>query len=89
MEVHKIDWPHAPIRSAVVSAVVIDAFRTVGLDSGCARDLRSTVATHLLRQGEGLSTIADVLGHATCETTQRYAKADVELLRRLLEEEER
>ena len=47
------------------------------------------MATHLLRQGEALSSIQEVLGHRTAETTQRYALTDVVLLRQLLEESER
>jgi site-specific recombinase XerD len=47
------------------------------------------VATHLLRQGEALSSIQEVLGHRTAETTQRYAVTDVVLLRQVLEESER
>jgi len=81
-------WPHRPLRPAAVSAIVVAAFREAGLGRGCARHLRATVATQLLRQGEALSTIQEVLGHAAAETTQRYAVGDVELLRQVLEESE-
>ena len=84
-----LNWPHRPLRPAVVSAIVVGAFREAGLGRGCARHLRATVATHLLRQGEALHTIQEVMGHAAAETTQRYAATDVELLRQVLEESER
>jgi site-specific recombinase XerD len=50
---------------------------------------RATVATHLLRQGVALSTIQEVLGHRSADTTQRYAATDVIVLREALEESER
>lgn len=82
-------WPYRPLRSAAISRVVKKAAREAGLGWVCARHLRSSVATHLLRQGEALSTIQEILGHRTAETTQRYAMTDVELLREVLEESER
>ncbi len=84
-----LNWPHRPLRPAAVSAIVAGAFREAGLGWGCARQLRATVATHLLRQGEALSTIQELLGHVCVETTQRYAMVDVELLREVLEDLER
>jgi site-specific recombinase XerD len=68
---------------------VIDALRQAGLGVARSKHLRATVATHLLRQGEALSSIQEVLGHRTAETTQRYAVTDVVLLRQVLEESER
>ena len=84
-----LSWPHRPLRPAAVSAIVVGAFREAGLGWGCARHLRATVATHLLRQGEPLSIIQELLGHGSAETTQRYAALDVELLRQVLEDSER
>jgi site-specific recombinase XerD len=43
--------------------------------------LRHTLATRLLENGTPLPTIAEVLGHASLESTRIYAKADVEALR--------
>ena len=81
-------WPHRPLRPAAVSVAVTDALQKAGLDWARPKDLRATVATHLLRQGEALSSIQEVLGHRTAETTLRYAVTDVVLLRELLEESE-
>ena len=44
--------------------------------------LRHTVATRLLEAGTPLETIAAVLGHLSLESTQIYAKVDIEALRR-------
>ena len=43
--------------------------------------LRHTLATRLLQNGTPLTTIAEILGHTSLESTRIYAKADVETLR--------
>ena len=43
--------------------------------------LRHTLATRLLQKGTPLTTIAEILGHTSLESTRIYAKADVETLR--------
>jgi site-specific recombinase XerD len=43
--------------------------------------LRHTLATRLLEKGTPLTTIAEILGHTSLESTRIYAKADVENLR--------
>jgi site-specific recombinase XerD len=43
--------------------------------------LRHTLATRLLEKGTPLTTIAEILGHSSLESTRIYAKADVEALR--------
>src|SRR5712692_5200288 len=43
--------------------------------------LRHTLATRLLEKGTPLTTIAEILGHTSLESTRIYAKADVETLR--------
>jgi len=43
--------------------------------------LRHALATHLLRQGAGLKTIGDLLGHRLTETTAVYLRLDIEDLR--------
>jgi site-specific recombinase XerD len=63
--------------------------RAAGLDWAQPKHLRSTVATHLFRNGVALSTVQEILGHRTVETTQRYASADVEMLREVLKDDER
>ncbi|MGI9285029.1 MAG: tyrosine-type recombinase/integrase [Pseudomonadales bacterium] len=48
--------------------------------------LRHTLAMRLLRSGADLVTIQAWLGHAQVATTHRYAEADVEMMRRSLEQ---
>lgn len=43
--------------------------------------LRHTLATWLLEKGTPFTTIAEILGHTSLESTRIYAKADVEALR--------
>lgn len=43
--------------------------------------LRHTLATRLLEKGTPFTTIAEILGHTSLESTRIYAKADVEGLR--------
>jgi len=43
--------------------------------------LRHTLATRLLEKGTPLTTIAEILGHTSLESTRIYAKAAVETLR--------
>jgi integrase/recombinase XerD len=44
--------------------------------------LRHTVATRLLEAGTPLETIAGISGHLSLESTQIYAKVDIDALRR-------
>ena len=46
--------------------------------------LRHTTAVHLLKAGVDFSTISQWLGHATLNTTMRYARADIDLKRQAL-----
>lgn len=46
--------------------------------------LRHTTAVHLLKAGVDFATISQWLGHATLNTTMRYARADIDLKRQAL-----
>ena len=83
-----LNWPHRPLCSKRISRIVAQALREARLGWARPKHLRSTVATHLLRQGEAHSTIEQLLGHCSAATTQRYAVTDVELLRQVLKESE-
>ena len=41
--------------------------------------IRHSTACHLLRAGVDINTIRDWLGHVSLETTNRYAKVDLEM----------
>jgi len=46
--------------------------------------LRHTTAIHLLKAGVDFATISQWLGHASLNTTMRYARADIDLKRQAL-----
>ena len=46
--------------------------------------LRHTTAIHLLKAGVDFATISQWLGHASLNTTMRYARADLDLKRQAL-----
>lgn len=46
--------------------------------------LRHTTAIHLLKAGVDFATISNWLGHASLNTTMRYARADIDLKRQAL-----
>jgi len=46
--------------------------------------LRHTTAVYLLKSGVDVATISQWLGHATLNTTIRYARADMDLKRQAL-----
>jgi hypothetical protein len=71
-----------------ISQLVREALRSAGLGWARPKHLRSTVATHLFRNGVALSTVQEILSHRTVETTQRYASADVDMLREELNSSE-
>ncbi len=58
-------------------------FDKAGIETSCCGThiLRHSLAIHLLRGGETLKSIGDVLGHRSPETTFIYTKLDVEDLR--------
>ncbi len=47
--------------------------------------LRHTTAVHMLQSGVDTSAIRDVLGHASAETTMRYARVNLEMRRKAVE----
>jgi integrase/recombinase XerD len=80
----------APFRAfashSAVSVIVAQAMRRAGVtcqSRGAAHVLRHSAATSMLRQGASLQDIADLLRHRSIETTQIYAKVDVNALRQI------
>lgn len=80
----------APFRAlashAAVSMIVANAMRRAGinhLSRGAAHLLRHSVASSMLRHGASLQEIGVLLRHSSVETTQIYAKVDVEALKQI------
>jgi site-specific recombinase XerD len=78
--------PHRPFRNGDgVSSVVRRLMQRAGVVAPVkgAHVLRHTVATEMLRHGVPLEKIGLVLRHRGVDTTARYAKADVALLKQI------
>jgi integrase/recombinase XerD len=80
----------APFRAfashCAVSVIVSQAMRRAGVtcqSRGAAHILRHSAATSMLRQGASLQDIAAILRHLSINTTQIYAKVDVNALRQI------
>jgi site-specific recombinase XerD len=77
----------APLRglagSVSVDCIVARALKRAGLAPPLkgAHLLRHSLATNLLRQGASLAEIGQLLRHSQPNTTQIYAKVDIEALR--------
>lgn len=82
--------PFAPENN--LTANLRGALRRAGLAGRSGRRglylFRHTLATRLLADGQPLKTIADVLGHASTETTYGYARVDLAGLRAVAISEE-
>lgn len=72
-----------PATSQTVSDAIRAALQRAGIEAPFLGPnlLRHTLATRLVRSGASLKEIADLLGHRRLETTQIYAKLDVDSLR--------
>jgi site-specific recombinase XerD len=77
--------PYHPLTPSAVSAVVARALTRAGVPAAHrgAHVFRHTAATLMVRSGATFKQIADILGHASIETTTVYAKLDVEALARV------
>lgn len=74
--------PHGPLHSNI-DRWLMRCFDKAGIKAPRrgAHTLRHSLAIHLLRSGETLKSIGDVLGHRSTETTFIYTKLHVEDLR--------
>lgn len=77
--------PFEPLKASGITDVTQRALARVGLSMTRpgAHVLRHTAATHMVRRGASLKEVADVLGHASLQTTGIYAKLDLETLARV------
>lgn len=77
--------PFEPLKVRGVTDVAQRALAKAGLTMTRpgAHVLRHTAATHMVRRGASLKEVADVLGHASLQTTGIYAKLDLETLARV------
>jgi len=76
---------HAFPHSSTLSAIVQRRLSVAGIElpSAGAHAFRHGFATRMLRQGNGLKAIADVLGHRHLSTTFLYTKVDFNALKQV------
>ena len=70
------------VRTAAKAATTTPSLRSKRVSP---HTLRHTTAVHLLRAGVDINTIRAWLGHASLETTNRYAEVDIEMKAAALE----
>ncbi len=63
-----------PISDKTVYNIIVRRCKEAGLKLLSPHDLRRTYATTLLENGENISTVQDLMGHASIESTKRYNK---------------
>ena len=75
--------PEGPLKPSSVHDVLDHRRRLSGLDLPAfgTHVLRHSLAAHLLRQGVGIKTIGDTLGHRDIESTSIYLRLGVDDLR--------
>ena len=74
-----------PVAPTTVRSAIRLAYGRAGLPSSYTGThlLRHTAATRLVASGATIKEVADVLGHASLDSTVLYAKVDTERLRKV------
>ena len=79
--------PHRPINPGTVTNYISKAIKQSGLLSP-PYSLRHTYAQNLLNTGATIYEIKEMLGHENIQSTKRYITIDIELMRKVLFDEE-
>lgn len=75
--------PYRPISTAIVMDCISKTMNAAGL-SASAYSLRHTYAQRLLRMGQSIFDIKEMMGHKCIQSTQRYLHIDTEIMRKVL-----
>ncbi len=81
------DAPYGPITPGTVTGYISKAIKQSGILSS-SYSLRHTYAQNLLNTGATLFEIKEMLGHESIQSTKRYISIDIELMRKVLFDEE-
>jgi len=81
------DAPYGPINPGTVTGYISKAIKQSGILSP-PYSLRHTYAQNLLNTGATLFEIKEMLGHESIQSTKRYISIDLELMRKVLFDEE-
>jgi integrase/recombinase XerD len=81
----RLKAPIASLDPATVSTQVQRSLILAGIDSPKqgAHQFRHSLATEMLRRGSSLAEIGEILRHQSTQTTEIYAKVDINALRKL------
>jgi site-specific recombinase XerD len=79
--------PHRPINPGTVTNYISKAIKQSGILSS-SYSLRHTYAQNLLNTGATIYEIKEMLGHESIQSTKRYITIDIELMRKVLFDEE-
>jgi site-specific recombinase XerD len=81
------DAPYGPINPGTVTGYISKAIKQSGILSP-SYSLRHTYAQNLLNTGATIYEIKEMLGHQSIQSTKRYITIDIELMRKVLFDEE-
>jgi site-specific recombinase XerD len=80
-------FPYRPMSSNNAVGCILEAMKQAGLPSS-AYWLRHTYAQNLLHMGRSIYEVKEMMGHHNIQSTQRYLHINVELMRKVLFDEE-
>ena len=79
--------PHRPINPGTVTGYISKAIKQSGILSP-PYSLRHTYAQNLLNTGATIYEVKEMLGHQSIQSTKRYITINIELMRKVLFDEE-
>ena len=78
-------YPHNPINSEAISHIVKKIIASSGVNIGNRKSgshvMRHSLATRMMNNGTSLPIIAEVLGHASVQTSMSYLRINIEVMR--------
>ena len=80
-------FPYKPIKAGIVIFYISKAMKEIGLPS-TAFWLRHTYAQNLLQLGQSIYEVKEMMGHQNIQSSQRYLYINIELMRKVLFDEE-
>jgi site-specific recombinase XerD len=79
--------PHRPISAGSVGQHITECIRKAGLP-GTAYWLRHTYAQNLLEAGSSVYEIKEMMGHTTINSSEKYLNIHIEMMRKVIFDEE-
>lgn len=83
---HTLHAPYHPLRNQAVNGIINKYFKLAGINTSGKKhgphSLRASVSTSMINDDIPYEAVRDVLGHTSPNSIRRYAKNDIEKLRR-------